>query len=65
MKRSKNENSELGYTVRINGRAIAAFRRGDHAEDFTHKLSAAYPDADVECWFGDNSILRLNPRAQG
>lgn len=36
MKRSRNENKELTYNVRVNGRILAAYRHRQMAEDATY-----------------------------
>jgi hypothetical protein len=48
MKRSSVENKDLAYTVRINGRVAAAFRRQSWAEDFANQAVEDYPDDTIE-----------------
>ncbi len=59
--RTRSENAELTYNIRLNGRISASFRRGDWAEDFAYNLKSDYPGTTVELFSGKDCILRLLP----
>jgi hypothetical protein len=46
-RRSKNENEELRYTLRVNGRVYAAYRLLTQAEDMANALSS---QNSVDSW---------------
>ena len=58
-KRSRHENSDLTYDVRIDGRIAASFRRLEWAEAFTYQMKEAFPDSMVELFWGGSIHLRL------
>lgn len=59
--RSRIEEKDMPYSVRINGRIAAAFRNNQWAKDFTYQLKTNYPTATVELTDGDINLLRLLP----